>query len=86
MLFTIVVEPDKEDGGYVAYVRTLPGVVGQGETETEAVEDATAALNFTLESMAERGEAPPEPDETARGLPTIEEDRRHSYRAELAAF
>lgn len=38
-----------------------------------------------LESMSERGETPPPPDESARDLPTIEE-ARHSYRAELAAF
>ena len=83
ILFTVVVEPD-EDSGFVATVRTLPGVVGQGETEIEAVEDLQAALRFTLESMAERGEELPASDESARELPSVDEVRRRTFRAELA--
>jgi antitoxin HicB len=52
----VVVNPDPEDGGYVATVPGLPGVVGQGETEEEALEDVKVAVEFTLESMIERGD------------------------------
>ncbi len=64
--FVVVINPDPEDGGYVATVPSLPGVVGQGETEEEAFEDVKVALEFTLESMVERGEELPPGDEVAR--------------------
>ena len=64
----MVIHPDREDGGFVATVPSLPGVAGQGETEEEALEDVRAALEFTLESMAERGEEMPPGDEAAREL------------------
>ena len=62
----VVINSDPEDGGYVATVPSLPGVVGQGETEGEAFEDVKAALEFTLESMVERGEELPPGDEVVR--------------------
>ena len=58
--FIAAVFADPEDGGYVATVPGVPGVVGQGETEEEAYEDVTKALEFHLESMAEFGEEIPE--------------------------
>lgn len=66
--FAVVIHPDHEDGGFVATVPSLPGVVGQGETEEEAFEDVKTALEFTLESMAERGEELPPGEEAAREL------------------
>lgn len=39
-----------EDGGYVAYVATLPGVVGQGADFPSAVKDVAEALQVTLET------------------------------------
>lgn len=83
ILFTVVVEPDPEDGGFVAHTPTLKGVYGQGETEEETVRDFEVALNFTLRSMAEEGEELPESDESARSLPTVQESGR-SFRT-LAA-
>lgn len=59
---------DPEDGGFVATLPSLPGVVGQGETEDEALEDIREALEFTLESMREAGEELPEGDEIVREL------------------
>lgn len=76
ILFRVKVEPDPEDGGYVASTPTLKGVYGQGETEEEAVRDFQAALDFTLRAMAEEGEELPASDESARSLPTIEETGR----------
>jgi antitoxin HicB len=64
----VVIKPDPEDGGYVATVPSLPGVVGQGETEDEASEAVKAALEFTLESMVERGEELPPGDEVAHEI------------------
>ena len=43
-------------------------MVGQGETEDEALEDIKEALAFTLESMAESGEELPPGDEIVREL------------------
>ena len=53
--FVAVVFSDPEDGGYVATVPVVPGVVGQGETEEEAYRDVTEALKLMLEYMAEEG-------------------------------
>jgi predicted RNase H-like HicB family nuclease len=76
ILFRVVVEPDREDGGFVASTPTLKGVYGQGETEEEAVRDFQAALDFTLRAMVEEGEELPESDESARGLPTVDDASR----------
>ncbi len=40
--------------------------------------------SITLEDMALSGEEPPEDDESARGLPTIDDIAPRAYRAELA--
>lgn len=66
--FAVAIRPDLEDGGFVATLPSLPGVVGQGETEDEALEDIKEALAFTLESMEYRGEELPEGDEIVREL------------------
>ncbi len=66
--FIAVVFTDPEDGGYVAIVPAVPGVVGQGETEEEAYEDVTKALEFHLESMAEFGEELPETPTSTRTI------------------
>jgi antitoxin HicB len=83
ILFRVVVEPDPEDGGFVASTPTLKGVYGQGETEEEAVRDFEAALDFTLRAMMEEGEELPASDESARDLPTVDDVGR-SFRT-LAA-
>ena len=44
MGITIRVEPDVDDGGFVASVVGVPGVRSQGETEIEAVHNAIDAL------------------------------------------
>lgn len=69
--FIAAVFVDPEDGGYVATVPGMPGVVGQGETEEEAYEDVTKGLEFHLKSMAEFGEEIPE-DPTPTSTRTIE--------------
>jgi predicted RNase H-like HicB family nuclease len=59
--YTVIIEPD-EDGVYVATVPALPGVVDQGASEEEALENIRQALDFTLADMAERGEEIPPSD------------------------
>jgi len=68
--YTVLVHPDQEAGGYYATAPAIPGVVGQGESVVEALEDVRAALTFTLEGMAEDGEdfPPDEPVEDHRGV------------------
>jgi predicted RNase H-like HicB family nuclease len=43
IIFTVVVEPDLEDGDYVATTPSLAGVVGQGEIKQEALADLEMA-------------------------------------------
>ena len=69
--FIAAVFVDPEDGGYVATVPGMPGVAGQGETEEEAYEDVTKALEFHLKSMTEFGEEIPE-EPTPTSTRTIE--------------
>lgn len=80
ILFRLVIEPDPEDGGFVATTPTLPGVAGQGETPEEAGRDLAAAIRFTLDDMVENGEPLPESDEEARDYPALEEETPHAFR------
>lgn len=54
-----VVFGDPEDGGYVARVPAVPGVVGQGETEEEAYRDVSESLRVLLEYLEETGSESP---------------------------
>ena len=47
--YAVVLEPD-EDGGFTVLVPSLPGVVTQGETVAEALENARDAIGLTLAS------------------------------------
>ena len=54
-MFTCSLEPDKLDGGWVAECLELPGIMSQGETEAEAlnnlVDAITEALNAKMMSQ-----------------------------------
>ena len=69
--YTVLIHPDQEAGGFYATVPAIPGVVGQGETTEEALEDVRVSLLFTLESMLEDGEEIP-PDEPVADVRTLE--------------
>ena len=56
--YAVILEPD-EDGIYITTVPAFPGVVDQGETEEEALENIRRALDFTLADMVESGEEVP---------------------------
>ena len=62
--YTIVLDPDLEDGGYTVTVPALPGCITQGETVEEAVEMARDAIALYLEDL--RADGLPIPEETER--------------------
>lgn len=49
MKLTIVLEP-QEEGGYTAYVPSLPGCISQGETKEEAIKNIKEAVELYIES------------------------------------
>ena len=50
MVYDVQVEPDKEDGGYVAEVAGLPGCITDGDTLEETLEMARDAIACWLEA------------------------------------
>lgn len=59
--FAIVLEPDPS-GGYTAIVPALPGVVTEGDTLDDTLENARDAIRLCLEDLAEQGAEIPESD------------------------
>ena len=49
MKITVILEP-QEEGGYTAYVPSLPGCISQGETKEEAIKNIKEAIELYLES------------------------------------
>jgi antitoxin HicB len=60
--YSIVLDPDLDDGGYTVTVPALPGIVTQGETFDEAVAMAKEAIQCHIEGLIADGE--PVPKET----------------------
>ncbi len=58
-VYTVVLEPDLEDGGYTAYVPALPGCHTQGETKEEALKHAEEAVSLYLATLIEEGKPVP---------------------------
>ena len=52
--FTVVIEPDEEDGGYIAYCPALQGCWSQGETIDEAIHNIVDAISGWLAVHIER--------------------------------
>lgn len=48
MKLTVILEP-QEEGGYTAYVPSLPGCISQGETKEEALKNIKEAIELYLE-------------------------------------
>ncbi len=57
--YTIVLEPDPEEGGYTVTVPALPGCVTEGDTFAEAIEMARDAIRGYIESLKMAGEPVP---------------------------
>lgn len=45
MKLTIVLEP-QEEGGFTAYVPSLPGCISQGDTKEEAIKNIKEAIEL----------------------------------------
>lgn len=45
---TMSVQPDDCDGGFIAECAEVPGAMGQGETEDEALRDLVEAINAVV--------------------------------------
>ena len=65
--FTAVIEPDKEDGGYVVTFPAIPDLATQGETLAEARLMAEECLRGYLEVLRETGRPVPVPAVTTPG-------------------
>lgn len=50
MRFKIVLE-ESDEGGYTAYVPSLPGCISEGETKEEALKNIQEAIEQYLESV-----------------------------------
>ncbi|MBI2541799.1 type II toxin-antitoxin system HicB family antitoxin [Candidatus Woesearchaeota archaeon] len=48
MKLTIVLEP-QEEGGFTAYVPSLPGCISQGDTKEEVIKNIKEAIELYLE-------------------------------------
>jgi antitoxin HicB len=64
MRYTIVLDPDLEDGGYTVTVPALPGVVTEGDTVKEGRQRAIEAIGLHIEGPLADGE--PVSEESAR--------------------
>ena len=49
-----VVLEEQEEGGFVAYVPTLPGCATQGETRDETMNNIKEAISVYMESLSDR--------------------------------
>jgi antitoxin HicB len=58
--YTILLDPDEEDGGYTVTVPALPGCVTQGATREAAIALARDAIRGYLEALAKDGRPLPE--------------------------
>ncbi|WP_342770759.1 MULTISPECIES: type II toxin-antitoxin system HicB family antitoxin [unclassified Methanoculleus] len=50
MKLRVVLEPS-EDGGYTAYVPSLPGCISEGDTREEALDNIREAIDLYLEAV-----------------------------------
>jgi antitoxin HicB len=66
--YTIILEPDLEEGGYTVTVPALPGCITQGETIEQCIERAREAIAGYIESLVADGEPIPEEIESPQML------------------
>jgi predicted RNase H-like HicB family nuclease len=60
--YTVILTPEREEGGYSVSVPALPGCYTQGDTLEEALENARDAIRLYLEDVVASGEPVPEED------------------------
>lgn len=66
--YTIILDPDPDEGGYTVTVPALPGCVTQGETIEEAIAMAKDAIRLYIETLVENGEPVPEEREHPQAI------------------
>ncbi|HKU82325.1 MAG TPA: type II toxin-antitoxin system HicB family antitoxin [Candidatus Tumulicola sp.] len=60
--YAVVLEKDGADGGFCVFVPALPEVATQGETESEALENAVDAITEAVRYRRERNMDVPQSD------------------------
>ncbi|MGH2459441.1 MAG: type II toxin-antitoxin system HicB family antitoxin [Chloroflexota bacterium] len=60
--YTLLLLPDREEGGYTVRVPMLPGLTTEGETLEEAIANARDAIAVWIRSAETHGEPVPEED------------------------
>jgi predicted RNase H-like HicB family nuclease len=71
-VFTVLLVPDEEMGGYSVEVPTLPGCLTQGDTLEEALVNAREAIQCHIEGLERDGErVPVEPRHPLTSLVTV---------------
>jgi antitoxin HicB len=65
--YTILLDPDEDEGGYTVTVPALPGIVTRGDTIEAALEMARDAITLYLEDLVADGEPIP----TERAAPQL---------------
>ncbi len=66
--YTIILDPDPDEGGYTVTVPALPGCVTQGETLEEAIAMAKDAILLHVEALIEAGEPVPQEQEHPQAI------------------
>ena len=57
--YTVVLDPDEEEGGYTVTVPALPGCISEGDTLEEALENIKDAIQLYLKMCRQKGEPIP---------------------------
>lgn len=65
--YAVKLTADKHDGGYVVSCRDVPEAITQGESEDEALDEASGALQAAIELRIDDGLQIPVPSEKRRG-------------------
>ena len=67
--YAILVSPltEEDSGGWFARIPDLPGCMGDGETEAEAIADVRSAALCWADGMVERGDDIPWPRDHVHG-------------------
>ena len=64
--YTVILDPDLEEGGFTVTVPALPGCVTEGDTRQQALEAAREAIEAYLLSLIDDGQPlPPQDVQTA---------------------
>jgi predicted RNase H-like HicB family nuclease len=66
--YTILIHRDADSQMYLVDVPDLPGVITEGETEADAVANASEAIRSHLALLQREGEVIPEPSYDARSV------------------